>query len=175
MPLAAGSLGDLWNAGRLGTDAEALCEQIFDAGCVGLGAMHEAGYVHRDVTPRNILGFLDADEPTGYWWVIVDCGLARALVGDTGTDLTQNASRLGTPGYMAPESYGAPHLVTEAADAYGLGRVLGHLLTGERPDPCERSFLTTAHGVQSSGRSRTSSRYVVLRAWPQRPKKLSDS
>lgn len=134
MPLATGSLGDLWRGGQLGTDAESVCAEVLEAACEGLAAMHTAGYVHRDVTPRNILGYVDPDQPTGYWWVVADCGLARAPLGETGTDLTRSASRLGTPGYMAPESFGEPHLVTDAADVYSLGRVLAHILTGEKPD-----------------------------------------
>lgn len=133
MPLALGSLRSLWEAGRLGSDAEAVCTEVLEDVCAGLGAMHEAGYVHRDVTPNNVLGFPDPDRPSGVRWVIADCGLARRPLGETTEGLTGSVSRLGTDGYMAPESFGDPHSVTEAADIYSLGRILAALLTGRRP------------------------------------------
>jgi serine/threonine protein kinase len=133
MPLAMGSLKALWEDGTLGTDAAAACREVLEDICAGLSAMHAAGYVHRDVTPNNVLGFADDERPSGVRWVIADCGLARRPLGETTEGLTGSASRLGTDGYMAPESFGEPHLVTEAADIYSLGRILAFLLTGQRP------------------------------------------
>ena len=133
MPLAMGSLKNLWEDGRLGDDAEAVCSDVLDGISSGLAAMHEAGYVHRDVTPNNALAFHDPDRASGVRWVIADCGLARRPLGDSTEGLTGSVSRLGTDGYMAPEGFGAPHLVTESADVYSLGRILAWLLTGVRP------------------------------------------
>jgi len=133
MPVAEGSLKSLWESGRLGSDAEVVCRDVLQDICAGLGAMHDARYVHRDVTPQNILGFKDPFRDLGISWVIADCGLVRRPIGETTEGLTGSASRLGTDGYMAPESFGAPHEVTEAADVYSLGRIFAALLTGERP------------------------------------------
>jgi serine/threonine protein kinase len=60
--------------------------------CAGVGAAHEAGVLHRDLKPANIM---------------VD-GRGRAHVTDFGVaglaeDIKEDASRTGTPAYMAPE------------------------------------------------------------------------
>jgi hypothetical protein len=133
MPKADYSLSDYWESASIVT-AEALCSEVLDDICAGLGAMHEARYVHRDVTPKNIFAFREPARPSGYRWVIGDCGLARPDLGETTTELTGSVSRLGTNGYMAPESFGAPHEVPYAADVYSLGRVLARLLTNQRPE-----------------------------------------
>ena len=133
MPLARGSLKKLWESGQLGDDLDAICTDVLEHICLGLGAMHDAGYLHRDVNPNNILALNDQSAPSGYRWVLADCGLARRPLGETTHALTGSASRLGTDGYIAPEGFGGPHEVTEAADIYSLGRVLGWLTTGETP------------------------------------------
>jgi serine/threonine protein kinase len=133
MPVAPGSLRALWEDGALGTDVEALCRDVLEEVCAGLSAMHAAGYVHRDVTPNNVLGFRDDARTSGFRWVVADCGLARRPLGETTVGLTGSVSRLGTDGYMAPETLGDPHSATESADIYSLGRVLAFLLTGRRP------------------------------------------
>jgi serine/threonine-protein kinase len=133
MPIAAGSLRTLWESGRLGQNAEDVCKTVLDDICLGLAAMHDSGFVHRDVTPGNILGFVEDTRELGFRWVIADCGLVRGAPGDTSSDLTGSASRLGTTGYMAPESFGDPHRVTAAADIYSLGRIMASIITGQRP------------------------------------------
>lgn len=132
MPLARGSLKKLWLSGQLGDDVDAVCARVLEHVCLGVGAMHDAGYLHRDVNPNNILALNDSHE-IGYWWVVADCGLVRRPLGETTHGLTGSASRLGTDGYIAPEGFGQPHTLTEAADVYSLGRVIGWLTTGEDP------------------------------------------
>lgn len=133
MPLARGSLKKLWESGHLGDDCDPICADVLEQMCLGLGAMHDAGYLHRDVNPNNILALDDDSASNGYRWVVADCGLARRPLGETTHALTGSASRLGTEGYIAPEGFGSPHEVTEAADVYSLGRVLGWLTTGTTP------------------------------------------
>jgi serine/threonine protein kinase len=88
-----------------------------------LGHAHEAGFVHRDVKPANIL--VDADGRA----YLTDFGIAAVEA-----DLLQNVDNAGTLAYMAPEQLGAGEgRVDHRADLYALGVVLYELLTGRRP------------------------------------------
>ena len=91
--------------------------------CAGLERAHDAGLVHRDVKPGNLLlredGILK----------IADFGIARAA--ET-TRLTELGTVLGTASYLAPEQ-AAGKEVTAAADIYSLGVVLYEALTGRPP------------------------------------------
>jgi len=91
--------------------------------CAGLESAHEAGLVHRDIKPQNLL------LTPGGVVKIADFGIARSL---DGTRLTQAGTVLGTAAYLAPEQ-AAGETVTAAADVYALGAVLYELLTGRPP------------------------------------------
>ncbi|MBI3854021.1 MAG: protein kinase [Verrucomicrobia bacterium] len=86
---------------------------------------HQEGVLHRDLKPSNVL--LDAQgEPQ-----VTDFGLARPM--DDDSSLTLTGQVLGTPGYIAPEQAKGGGTVGPAADVYGLGALLFHLLTGRAP------------------------------------------
>jgi eukaryotic-like serine/threonine-protein kinase len=91
--------------------------------CQGLAHAHEAGLVHRDVKPQNLLlrddGVLK----------VADFGIARAA--ET-TVLTQVGTVLGTAAYLSPEQ-ALGEEVTPATDVYALGAVLYELLAGRPP------------------------------------------
>ncbi|MCP3964559.1 MAG: serine/threonine protein kinase [bacterium] len=93
--------------------------------CAGLGAAHEAGVLHRDMKPANVM---------------VD-GKGRAKITDFG--LAQVAEELqsqdifaGTPAYMAPEQITSGE-VSVRTDLYALGLVLYEMFTGRRAFPDE--------------------------------------
>ncbi|AUX29200.1 MULTISPECIES: serine/threonine-protein kinase [Sorangium] len=110
-----------------------------------LGAAHERGVVHRDVTPGNI--FLPGGALEGA--KIVDFGIARAGAGAAGSaglparghdggvlrdgEGGRNGVTLGTPGYMAPEQARGDAHVDARADVFSLGCVIWNCLTGRPP------------------------------------------
>lgn len=96
---------------------------IMGQAALALGAAHEAGVVHRDVKPANIIVGPDGTVK------LTDFGIARALDG-SGQTLTGEV--LGTPHYLSPEqALGEP--ATGASDLYALGVVAHEMLTGRRP------------------------------------------
>lgn len=94
----------------------------------GLAAAHEAGLVHRDIKPGNLM-VLGRDFREA---ILIDFGVARVESADT---LTREGTILGTPAYMAPEQLRDPRLSSPAADVYSAGAVLYHALAGESPFP----------------------------------------
>lgn len=94
---------------------------LMDAVLEGLAAAHDAGLVHRDVKPENVL-LADNGRIK-----IADFGLARAV-----TTSTNTGTLVGTVAYLAPE------LVTgggadERSDVYSAGIMLYEMLTGKQP------------------------------------------
>jgi len=133
MPLAAGSLFKLREDGFLRGDNRTLAIEVIEQVGQGLLYAHDQGFLHRDVSPGNILGF--ATE-MGHRWVVGDWGTVRRPLGETTAPLTGTGEGLGTAGFAAPETYDADaHTVDERADVYSLGRVVAWLLTGRRPAP----------------------------------------
>jgi eukaryotic-like serine/threonine-protein kinase len=105
------------------TEVLALGRQIAHA----LAVAHDAGIVHRDVKPSNVL--LRGEEPDDA--VLIDFGIARVNGGDV--KLTVTGYAIGTPGYMAPEQARGLRELTPAADVFSLGCVLYECLTGRPP------------------------------------------
>jgi eukaryotic-like serine/threonine-protein kinase len=97
---------------KLGVDVSAALE-----------AAHDAGLVHRDVKPHNILRSEDGTTKLG------DFGVARS---HDSTVVTEHGTVLGTAAYLAPEQARGEQ-VTPAADLYSLGVVLYEALTGRLP------------------------------------------
>ena len=90
----------------------------------GLGAIHAAGLVHRDVKPANLLVTPDGRVK------VTDFGLSKALgPAPSGTEL---GSLVGTPDYMSPEQCRG-EAVDARTDVYALGLTAYALLAGGKP------------------------------------------
>jgi serine/threonine protein kinase len=110
-----------WEAARVGL-------QLADA----LDAAHQAGIVHRDVKPGNVLIGQNGTAK------LVDFGIARAS-GDV--TVTQTGVLTGTPDYFAPEvARGAKP--TPEADIFALGATLYICVEGQPPFGTNKNALT---------------------------------
>jgi eukaryotic-like serine/threonine-protein kinase len=102
---------------RSGADLERLAIGTVTA----LVAIHQAGIVHRDFKPQNVL--IGPDGPR-----VIDFGIARAL--DAAATMTNSA--IGTPAYMAPEQLAAKE-ITPAADIFSWASTMVYAATGQSP------------------------------------------
>lgn len=91
-----------------------------------LDAAHNAGLVHRDVKPGNIL--ITADGRV----LLTDFGIAKGLESAPGDDLTSDNIMMGTAKYLSPEQVRGRRL-DGRADLYSLGLVLYECLAGRVP------------------------------------------
>ncbi len=111
---------------------------ILGQACAGVQALHDAGVVHRDLKPRNIIVGSALDV------VIADLGLARPMSAGPG-----QAPRVsGTPAFMAPEQVrmeDVPDELAPRADVYALGLIAFWLLTGKHPFAGSDLAILTAH------------------------------
>jgi tetratricopeptide (TPR) repeat protein len=108
----------------LGTVPEVLLREIGRQVADGLGAIHEAGIIHRDIKPDNVI--LTKDDQIR----IMDLGMARLVEGSV--ELTLEGHFAGSLLYAAPEQLkGGP--IGPRADLYALGVLLYELATGINP------------------------------------------
>ena len=96
---------------------------IIGHAALGLQAAHDAGVIHRDVKPGNILVTPDGVVK------ITDFGIARAT---NSVPLTQTGAIMGTAYYISPEQ-ASGQSVSPSSDIYSLGIVAYECLTGRRP------------------------------------------
>ena len=99
---------------------------IGTAVAMALDNAHEAGFVHRDVKPGNIMITPDGRV------LLTDFGIAKGLHGDGSDDLTSDNIMMGTAKYLSPEQVRGKKL-DGRADLYSLGLVLYECLAGRVP------------------------------------------
>ncbi|RMG14795.1 MAG: response regulator [Planctomycetota bacterium] len=105
-----------------------------------LCALDEAGLVHRDLKPQNIiLAAGSLDRP-----VLIDFGLAKSC---RDRSLTQPGEVLGTPSFMTPEAVRGLELDARA-DLFSLGMVAIYCLTGREPFH-DRSYMALLQAIAS--------------------------
>jgi serine/threonine-protein kinase len=105
----------------LGETLRIACD-VLDA----LDHAHEHGIIHRDVKPANIV--LAAEGA-----VLLDFGIARAVVASGTDQLTRSGIAVGTSTYMSPEQITAVADIDHRSDLYSLGCVLFECLAGQPP------------------------------------------
>ncbi|HEV7241853.1 MAG TPA: serine/threonine-protein kinase [Thermoanaerobaculia bacterium] len=101
----------------------AIAEQALDA----LGYLHSRKFVHRDISPDNLMLAREGDAAPRV--KLIDLGIAKSL--DTTHKLTMAGKFLGKVKYAPPEQFSGE--VDARSDLYSLGVVLYELLTGTTP------------------------------------------
>lgn len=112
-----------------------LAEEILS----GLAAAHEAGIIHRDIKPGNVLFTPEGRAKLG------DFGIAKTI---DDIEHTRAGLLLGTPAYLAPERLSGCQ-ASFRSDTYSTGVVLYEALMGARPFTGDGP-LAVAHAIASS-------------------------
>lgn len=114
-------------------DAARLVE-VMASVCRAVHSAHEAGVIHRDLKPQNIM--LSAEGRP----IVLDFGLAKTVEGSV--DVSVSGMVVGTPSFMPPEqAMGRKELIDRRSDVYSLGATLYAMLARrppfEAPSPME--------------------------------------
>lgn len=107
---------------RNGVLSDGETRKIVSLLCDGLAKIHEAGIIHRDIKPGNVI-ITKSGEP-----VIIDFGISRLVKENVSSD----TYILGTHGYAAPEQFGF-HQSTDRTDIYAMGSLINYMKTGCLP------------------------------------------
>lgn len=124
MPLATASLHD--EIGDFRGDHTAVVDLARQL-CAGLAYVHDAGVLHRDLKPGNVLRTAEGV------WAISDFGLAREFERQTEALTSTLAQGMGTIVYASPEQWAKPKSAEIRDDVFSMGKILQHAITGELP------------------------------------------
>ena len=108
------TLGNLFRQKKIFSPEEAV--EITRELAAGLQIMHEAGLIHRDIKPDNII-FINGKPKLSDPGLVISVGEA--------------ASCAGTPGFIPPELLSGGGSIDQSADIYALGKVFYCLVTGK--------------------------------------------
>ena len=98
--------------------------------CRSLAEAHQAGIVHRDIKPDNVILIeVDGDPDVAK---VLDFGIAKAITGEDDVQLTGDGRIVGTPRYMSPEQI-LSESIDHRSDIYSLGCIIFEMLCGEPP------------------------------------------
>ena len=127
--------------GQRGALTEVQALAVLDPVLQALAAAHEAGFVHRDVKPENVLIGDDGRIK------VTDFGLARAIVSSSMSAATQGVL-IGTVAYLSPEQVERGY-ADARSDVYGAGVLLYEMLTGQVPHSGETPLAVAYQHVNS--------------------------
>jgi hypothetical protein len=122
--------------GRVGRLDPAEAARVAGRIAAALEVAHEAGIVHRDVKPGNVMLTPEGEVK------VLDFGIAAAA----GSNLTATGFTIGTAAYLSPEQ-AAGERATPLSDVYTLGVVLYEMLTGRPPFTGETPVAVAAAHV----------------------------
>ncbi|MGE0790317.1 MAG: protein kinase [Sandaracinaceae bacterium] len=117
--------------------------QLLDA----LGYAHDAGVIHCDVTPANVLV---AEGSAPLVVKLTDFGLARAKADAHVRRMGGQMQVSGTPGYLSPEQAKGAGSPGPTSDLFSLGAVLFRLLTGYAPYGGDSAVDVVRHTLSSA-------------------------
>lgn len=106
-----------------------------------LAYAHDAGVIHRDVAPANII------ITQGRIAKLTDFGLARA---ETDLRLTSSGVPVGSPWYMSPEQVRGIGVIDARSDLYAVGAVLHEMLCGKKLYDVDGAFAVMRAQVEAT-------------------------
>ena len=107
------------------------CIYILRQLCNALQEAHQAGVVHRDIKPQNIMVCNRGGEPD--FVKLFDYGLVKSFAPGVSENSAQTRVVVGTPRFMAPERLNSPWLADPRVDVYSVGALAYYLLTAQLP------------------------------------------
>ena len=105
------------------SDTLRVARDLLDA----LDHAHQFGIVHRDVKPENVV--ISPDRGA----VLLDFGIARAIVTSISREITRAGLTVGSSSYMSPEQINGDQKIDGRSDLYSLGCVIFECLAGQPP------------------------------------------